>query len=442
MASVTEPRASFNKTALAVAWLTLAAAIAAAGGYLVVARQSPPQSAFRHALPEPAAAMMTSADPAGSASDQPADRSADQREKTVSVADKPASAAAAQPAMDESEASRQDESPAQVVVPDQSAASGRTDTEGAMPDAPPSAGGTPETTGLAAGPAGPEDQPSEAAGSGAPEPGGQLAAAPGEPAGSPTGSPTGSPPDDLPGEPLWRQFATAVDVDRSRPRIAVVVSGLGLSSAATEAAIDHLPAYVTLSFSPYARRLNQWIALARAKGHEVMLDLPMEPIGYPNLDPGPHALLTSLDADQNLERLNWILRRGTSIVGLAATMGSRFIGSEDHLYPVMKELKQRGLLFLDNRAISSAATRAVSQRLDMPLLVNDRAIDEAQASRVAIDSRLAQIEHIASTNGAAVAMGQPYPVTIERLRDWTALLGAKGFALVPITALVPEAPSG
>ena len=221
-----------------------------------------------------------------------------------------------------------------------------------------------------------------------------------------------------------------------------MVSGLGLSSTATEAAIKHLPAQVTLSFSPYARRLNQWIALARVNGHEVMLDLPMEPVGYPNLDPGPHALLTSLEDEKNLERLDWVLKRGTSYVGVAAMMGSRFTASQVHLYPIMKDLQERGLLFLDNRTISTGATRAVSEQLGMPLLINDRAIDEAQASRIAIDSRLAQVERLALTNGTAVAMGQPYPVTIERLRDWSALLSARGFTLVPITALVLDQASG
>ncbi len=233
----------------------------------------------------------------------------------------------------------------------------------------------------------------------------------------------------------WRRFSTASEATESQPKVAIVITGLGLSAAATEAAIKQLPAAITLSFSPYARRLNQWITLARINEHEVMLDLPMEPVTYPEDDPGPHALLTLLDASQNLARLDWILSRANSIVGVTGVMGSRFTTSEKGLRPVLADLKKRGLMILDNRITQDSVIDKLASSIALPYVLNDRALDAAQASRVAIDARLTEVERLARENGFAVAIGQPYPVTIERLRDWTATIKGRGIALVPITAL-------
>lgn len=240
----------------------------------------------------------------------------------------------------------------------------------------------------------------------------------------------------------WRRYSQPFNTEDKRPRIAVVLTGLGLSESATRAAIEQLPAAVTLSFSPYARGLEQWIALARARGHEVMLDLPMEPSTFPNDDPGPQALLTSLAPRDNLDRLDWVLSRGSAYVGVAGSMGSRFTATEEAVEPVLRDVKQRGLLFLDRRTTEDSLVAALAADIGLPYAVNDRTIDERQASRVAIDARLAQIERVALTEGSAVAMAQPYPVSIERLAEWAADLPARGFAVAPITALVerPDAP--
>ena len=235
--------------------------------------------------------------------------------------------------------------------------------------------------------------------------------------------------------PLWRRNAQPFEAPETRPRIAVVLTGLGLSSAATEAAIKQLPGPISLSFTPYSRRLNEWIALARVNGHEVLLDLPMEPTSYPDDDPGPQALLTALSPRQNLERLDWALRRATGFVGVAAVMGSRFLASEEHMTPILEALKTRGLLFLDNRDSDASVAGPLAQKIGVANAVNHRFLDRAQASRVAIDDRLVQLERIARSEGFAVAIGQPYPVTIERLGKWAATLESRGFVLAPLSAV-------
>jgi uncharacterized protein len=240
----------------------------------------------------------------------------------------------------------------------------------------------------------------------------------------------------------WERYRQPFNTDDKRPRIAVVLTGLGLSESATKAAIEQLPAAVTLSFSPYTRGLERWIALARARGHEVMLDLPMEPATFPNEDPGPQALLTSLTPRANLDRLDWVLSRGSAYVGLAGSMGSRFTATREAVEPVLREVQARGLLFLDRHTSEESLVPALAEEIGLRHAVNSRTIDERQASRVAIDARLAQVERVALTSGFAVAMAQPYPVSIERLAEWAGDLPARGFAVAPITALVDrqEAP--
>jgi polysaccharide deacetylase 2 family uncharacterized protein YibQ len=237
------------------------------------------------------------------------------------------------------------------------------------------------------------------------------------------------------GRKPWQTYARPFDPGDRRPRVAIIVSGLGLSGAATEAAIQRLPGPVTLAFAPYSKGLPQWIALARAAGHEVLLDLPMEPVNFPANDPGPHTLLTSLTADQNRERLHWLLGRVTGYVGVVNRMGSRFTTSATHVRPVLKELEKRGLLFVDSRSSLRSVAAQMAREVGLPRAINNRFID-GEASRDAIDSRLHEIERIAKASGYAVGIGAPFPVTIDRLVRWAKTLESKKLVLAPISALV------
>ena len=238
------------------------------------------------------------------------------------------------------------------------------------------------------------------------------------------------------GREPWQVYRRPYDISDTRPRVAVVVSGLGRSSAATEAAIQDLPGEVTLAFLPYGPNLQHWINLARAAGHEVLLNLPMEPLDYPANDPGPNTLLTALSIEQNQSRLNWTLSRVTGYVGVSNHMGSRFTASEEAMAPVIESLKSRGLLFLDSREAARSTGAILATKSRVPRAIVDRYIDKREASRVVIDANLAEVERIAVADGVALAMGQQYPVTIERLRAWLDTLDGKGISLAPISAIV------
>jgi polysaccharide deacetylase 2 family uncharacterized protein YibQ len=237
-----------------------------------------------------------------------------------------------------------------------------------------------------------------------------------------------------PDAPAWKRYAQRMAPPQGMPKIAVIVRGLGLSSAAAETAVNRLPASVSLAFTPYARdRAQAWAAAARRNGHEVLVDLPMEPADYPATDPGPRAIMSGLDTRENLARLDWLLAQVDREVGAVAQMGAAVLTDPQAAEPVLRALKERGLMFVDNGAVADSAAREVARRLDLPFAVNDRTLDGGQVSRRAIESRLVEAERLAREQGLAVVMAHPYPVSLDLLVDWTAELETRGFVLVPAT---------
>jgi uncharacterized protein len=236
------------------------------------------------------------------------------------------------------------------------------------------------------------------------------------------------------GRQPWRVYGRPFDRADGRPRIAIVITGLGLSGDATQAAIDSLPGAVTLAFDPYGQALGDWVNRARAAGHEVLLGLPMEPVDYPRQDPGPYTLLTSLSPDENRERLDWVLSRVSGYVGVTTMMGSRFTTSQTSLLPIMDELKKRGLMFVDGRASEQSVAGALAETMGVPRVIADDTID-ADTARDAIDRHLASLETMAQQSGRALGIGFAYPVTLERIALWAKTLDQKGIALAPASAL-------
>ena len=237
------------------------------------------------------------------------------------------------------------------------------------------------------------------------------------------------------GRRAWQVYGRPFDDSDQRPRIAIVIAGLGLSRSATETSIDRLPGEISLAFVPNTAGLGDWIPRARGAGHEALLLLPMEPEDYPTSDPGPNALLTSLTREDNLARLEWLLGRFTGYVGVTNYMGGRFSTSSRHLRPVLRAVNDRGLMYLDSRIAPQSQAPRIAGEINLPIALNNRFLD-ATISRVAIDANLEQLEKIARTTGFAVGMGFPYPVVIERVAAWAGTLPGRGFVLAPISAIV------
>ncbi|MEI9986725.1 MAG: divergent polysaccharide deacetylase family protein [Aliidongia sp.] len=180
------------------------------------------------------------------------------------------------------------------------------------------------------------------------------------------------------GRQPWQVYARPFDLADKRPRVAIVIYDLGPSATMIDTAINHLPGGVSLGFVPYRARLGEWINLARSAGHEVLLNLPMEPANYPTDDPGPEALLTALDPPANLERLNWVMSQATGYVGVIALMGSRFSTSHDDMLPILTALQHRGLLYVDNRASPQSVVPDIAGDIGLAVTFSNRQLDTEQ----------------------------------------------------------------
>lgn len=216
------------------------------------------------------------------------------------------------------------------------------------------------------------------------------------------------------------------------PRIAVIVGGLGISATGTADALAKLPAPVTLAIAPYGNSLDKLVERASAANHEVLLQSPMEPFDYPDNDPGPQTLLTSLTADQNIDRLHWQMSRLQGYVGIVSYMGARFTSSEPSLAPVLRETAKRGLIYVDDGASSRSVAGQLAGSHNFPFAKTDVVID-AVPTPVEIDRALARLELAAREHGSAVGLATALPATVTRIAEWAKAVEARGFVLVPIT---------
>ncbi len=226
-----------------------------------------------------------------------------------------------------------------------------------------------------------------------------------------------------------------------QPRIAILVSGLGISASGTLDAINNLPGQVSLAFAPYGSDLQNWVARARRNGHEVLMQIPMEPFDYPDNDPGPHTLRVDGDAEANIRRLNWLMSRFTGYVGVTNYMGARFTANSEAFSPVLQEFSDRGLLYLDDSSSPRSRHDEIASGIGLEAGSADVIID-AIVDRENIDTALIRLENLALRHGLAVGYATALPISISRLTEWAKQLQGKGISLIPIsTALAPPAQS-
>jgi polysaccharide deacetylase 2 family uncharacterized protein YibQ len=238
--------------------------------------------------------------------------------------------------------------------------------------------------------------------------------------------------------------AYAAEADRARaakmPVVAIVVGGLGVGAAKTADAIMKLPPAVTLAFTPYGSDPAKLAERARAQRHEILLQIPMEPFDYPDNDPGPQTLLTTLDAEQNLDRLYWHLSRFQGYAGIANFMGARFVVADAVMQPIVREAAKRGLGYLDDGSAPRSVASSMAAGLSMPFAKADLSID-AVPTALEIDRALARLEGLAKERGLAVGVASALPISIERIGAWTRTLESHGVMLVPLTTVMLKSKS-
>ncbi|GJD59183.1 divergent polysaccharide deacetylase family protein [Methylobacterium dankookense] len=218
----------------------------------------------------------------------------------------------------------------------------------------------------------------------------------------------------------------------SGPRIAILMTGLGIGQAATAAAIVKLPPAVSLAFAPYGGEVERAAARARAAGHEVLLQAPMEPFDYPDSDPGPQTLLTALKGPENADRLAWAMSRFPGYVGVVNFMGAKLMSDAGAFEPVLREIGARGLGFVDDGTAARPLPAGLAAKVKTPLARAEIVIDAVPRAD-AIDRELARLEAQARTKGFALASASALPQTIDRIARWARDLDARGLRLVPVS---------
>ncbi len=237
------------------------------------------------------------------------------------------------------------------------------------------------------------------------------------------------------GRPPMEAYAAGFDPSNLRPRVGLLLAGIGMNAADSLTAIRILPGGISLAVSPFAGDMKDILAVARANEHEYLLSLPMEPESFPLNDPDNRmALMTSLSPADNMQRLQAILARLSGYVGVTNAFGpmrgERLSGTAAQFNAVLEDVAHRGLLFADARTGWPPLPHVWSRSAD--IVLDDGAFDAG-----VLDRRLDALIHLALDKGSALGLVMlPRPVTLDRVAAWSNTLTAKGVALAPVSALM------
>jgi polysaccharide deacetylase 2 family uncharacterized protein YibQ len=239
-----------------------------------------------------------------------------------------------------------------------------------------------------------------------------------------------------------RPLVSSTGLPSTAPRVALLIGGMGLDAAATGMAVLTLPGAVTLGFAPYGRDLEHQVANARDKGHEVVLQLPMEPYDYPQTNAGAHSLLTSASPAENQDHLHWLMSRFTGYSGVANFLGAKFTADEASLTPVLQEIAARGLYFADDGTSAQSLATLLAPKLGLEAAKADVVLNSSQRTG-ALASDLLQLEAKARDKGIAVGIASGLTSEdIERIARFAGMLEAKGIHLVPLSSLTGKEKGG
>lgn len=233
--------------------------------------------------------------------------------------------------------------------------------------------------------------------------------------------------------PAWLKNAISIEnVPEESPMIAIVIDDLGLRKTMTREVLN-LPAPITAAFLPYADDLPEQTELAKEKGHELLVHIPMEPINS-RFNPGPNALKNKMSATEIIEKLDIMLSSFNGYVGINNHMGSLFTSNEETCSVVIRELKKRSLLFLDSLTSSGSIAWKKARDKNVPYAVRNIFLDNSQSGKD-IMKQLVLLEEYALKHRTAVAIGHPHQVTVNALKEWIPQARKKGFVFVPVSLI-------
>jgi len=207
----------------------------------------------------------------------------------------------------------------------------------------------------------------------------------------------------------------ATDLSKTLPRVAIIIDDIGYHKNLAEKFLE-LDAVLTFSILPHSPFQERIAAAAKAKGYDVMLHLPMEPMEYPEVDPGPGTLLTSMSPDQLVDQLIRNLNAVPFVVGVNNHMGSQMTSSSTHMYQIFTILRKRGFYFIDSRTTSKSLGKPSARLLQVPFAERDVFIDHNQEPDF-IRKQIKLLIRIASINGQAIGIAHPHRITYKIFRE-------------------------
>lgn len=227
-----------------------------------------------------------------------------------------------------------------------------------------------------------------------------------------------------------RPFST---VSGKRP-VSVIIGGLGVNRGLTSQAINELPADVTLAFAAHAPGLQNWINQARSKGHEVLIELPMESGSFNPAEPGAdRALMANSNNAANMRNLDWLLSRAQGYFGVTNYNGDRFLTRTDVAAPALDKLSKSGLSFIFDGSANAPSLSALSSSAKLPFTRAYTLIDPQQNSAI-IQAELSRLTAQAQNTDGTVGVGFAYPETITAVKNWSRGLDSRGLILAPASS--------
>ncbi|MDH3335798.1 MAG: divergent polysaccharide deacetylase family protein, partial [Rhodospirillaceae bacterium] len=233
--------------------------------------------------------------------------------------------------------------------------------------------------------------------------------------------------------PNWIKNSVPFSSIGNGPLIAIVIDDMGVDRGRSKK-IWELPPPLTLSFLTYADDLTPQTAEARKNGHELMLHVSMEPESK-TIDAGPNVLISGMEESELRRLAQWGMDRFDGYVGINNHMGSRFTEDRKGMGIVLREVKKRGLMFLDSRTSAKTVGPMVASELGVPHLERNVFLDN-KPSVDSINKQLAEVEALAIRRGFAIAIGHPRDGTIEALAKWLPLAKSRGFRVAPLSAIL------
>ncbi|WP_051279231.1 divergent polysaccharide deacetylase family protein [Hellea balneolensis] len=220
----------------------------------------------------------------------------------------------------------------------------------------------------------------------------------------------------------------------SQRSVSLIIGGLGVNRSLTRQAINELPAEVTLAFAAHAPGLQNWINQARAKGHEVLIELPMESAEFNPAEPGAdRALMASRNSASNIRNLDWLLSRAQGYFGVTNYNGDIFLTRMDVAAPILDKISKSGLGFVFDGSINAPSLSALSTSAKLPFARGYNIIDPQQNTAL-IESELSRLATQAKSANGTIGVGFAYPETITAVNRWTLGLGAQGLTLAPASS--------